>query len=315
MSAPILSLAPIRGITDCIFRTLFQHHFGGLDHAVAPFISPQRIVSLQDKLLADLRPEANPLLPAIPQLLHTNPRDFIDVARLLHQLGHQQLNWNLGCPVAMVAKKLRGSGLLSYPDAICAFLDAVCPAIPQHLSIKTRLGYADPNELQTLLPRLNDYPLSEIIVHGRLGKQLYQGAASPEGFGRCLPLTRHPLVYNGDIVSPGQLAALRERFPTVRQWMIGRGLLANPFLAQEIRGSEIDAEERRQRLRAFHDALYARNQERLAGPAHLLGRMKQLWVYLIHSFPGQQKVCKRLMKAMTTDQYEQAVGELFANGR
>ncbi|OQX17936.1 MAG: tRNA-dihydrouridine synthase [Desulfobulbaceae bacterium A2] len=311
MTSPVLQLAPIRGVTDCLFRTLFQHSFGGIDLAVAPFVNPQRYVSLRDKHLADLLPEANPLLPVIPQLLHTNAADFITLAHLLHELGYTRLNWNLGCPAPMVARKRRGSGLLPYPDAICALLDTICPAIPQSLSIKTRLGYASPDELATLLPRLDDYPLEEIIIHPRLGKQMYQGAADPDAFARCLPLTRHRLVYNGDITSAAQLAALRRRFPTINGWMIGRGLLAHPFLALECRGVVVDAAERLQRIAAFHDELYARYHERLSGPSHLLGRMKQLWFYLIHSFPAQERCWKKIKKAMNEQQYAQAVAELL----
>lgn len=312
MSNPVLVLAPIRGVTDCIYRTQLQRFFGGLDLAVAPFLSPQRSLSPRDKPLADLLPEANPLLPVIPQLLHANAADFIALARLLHELGHERLNWNLGCPAPMVAKKRRGSGLLPYPDVICELLDAICPAIPQRLSIKTRLGYAAPDELETLLPRLDAYPLEEIIIHPRLGRQMYQGVASPDAFAGCLALTRHRLVYNGDITSAAQLAELGQRFPAVSRWMIGRGLLANPCLAMECRGEVVDAVERQRRIAAFHDELYARYRERLAGPSHLLGRMKQLWCYLVHSFPGRERCWKNIKKATNERQYLLAVRGLLA---
>jgi len=175
------------------------------------------------------------------------------------------------------------------------------------LSIKTRLGLNHPEELATLLPRLNDYPLKEIIIHSRLGKQLYRGTTDPESFGHCLELSRHSLVYNGDITDTDTFHHLQNRFPTVQRWMIGRGVLTDPFLARSIRGEQFSAEQRTAMLSSFHRDLYAGYRKSLAGPSHLLGRMKQIWLYLAVSFPGQQKLWKKIKKTTTEEQYLSAV--------
>ena len=122
---PFLYLAPIQGVTDALFRTVFHHHFGGFDAAMAPFINPQRHSGFKEKWLADVLPENNPGLPIIPQLLNTNAEDFVAMAGRLQDLGYTHINWNLGCPVPMVAKKKRGSGLLPYPEMIIALLEEI----------------------------------------------------------------------------------------------------------------------------------------------------------------------------------------------
>ncbi|MBE0582716.1 MAG: tRNA-dihydrouridine synthase family protein, partial [Desulfofustis sp.] len=38
---PQLFMAPLKGITDALFRRVYAAHFSGLDGAVAPFINPQ----------------------------------------------------------------------------------------------------------------------------------------------------------------------------------------------------------------------------------------------------------------------------------
>jgi tRNA-dihydrouridine synthase len=304
---PFLYLAPIRGITDCLFRNLFQHHFGGFDQAVAPFINPQPHSPFDPRQLGDLQPEANKYLPVVPQFLHSEPAGLLSLAQRLHDLGYTHINWNLGCPAPMVTRKRRGSGLLPYPDAIIALLDQILPSLPMQLSIKTRLGLNHPDELAALLPRLNDYPLKEIIIHTRLGKQLYRGATDPESFGHCLNLSRHSLVYNGDIIDTDTFHRLQNQFPSVQRWMIGRGVLADPFLARSIRGEQLSTEQRAAMLLAFHRDLYAGYRKSLAGPSHLLGRMKQIWFYLAASFPGQQKLWKKIKKAATEEQYLAAV--------
>ncbi len=309
MLYPTLILAPIRGITDCYFRTIFQKYFPGFDLALAPFINPQRYSSYQPKQLKDLLPKENLALPVIPQLLHTNAEDFLFLADRLYDLGYKEVNWNLGCPAPMVTKKKRGSGLLPYPDEIVAFLDQVVTRLPMQLSIKTRLGYESPEELLHLLPHLDKYPLSEIIIHGRLGKQLYKGTTDKKSFARCLQKTNHSIVYNGDITSIEEFTELQQQFPSISKWMIGRGVLANPFLAGKIKG--IKQEVTIRQLQLFHRELYECYRELLSGQAHLLGRMKQLWVYLSNSFPPAPKTWKKIKKCTTEKKYLQVTEDIF----
>ncbi len=197
-STPFIYMAPLRGITDALFRQIYCKHFEGINAAVAPFINPQRKSGHTDKLLADVLPGNNDL-HLIPQLLNTDGDDFLALAQRLYDLGYKEINWNLGCPVPMVAKKKRGSGLLPFPEQIVAFLDYVLPRLKTNLSLKIRLGYHDYNESLVLLPLLDCYPLSEIIIHARLGKQLYRGETYPERFMSCQKVSSHRLVYNGDI--------------------------------------------------------------------------------------------------------------------
>ncbi len=310
---PFLYLAPIRGLTDALFRETLHSHFAGFDAAVAPFINPQRKFLFDDRSLRDLLPENNRLMAVVPQLLHTEPEDFLSLLDRLAELGYRQANWNLGCPAPMVARKKRGSGLLPYPEKILSLLTAVLPHPRVELSIKTRLGYHDPAELPALLPALEGLPLREIIIHPRLGSQLYRGTADSEAFAACSRLTSHPLCYNGDIVDTAGYQRLSARFPEVGRWMIGRGALANPFLAEEIKGiASGSATKRRERLRSFHDELFARYQQRLSGPSHILGRLKQLWAYLISAFPGQPRSLKKILKCQTLSEYRQSIDELFA---
>jgi tRNA-dihydrouridine synthase B len=310
---PFLYLAPIQGVTDALFRTVFHHHFGGFDAAVAPFINPQRRSGFKEKWLADVFPENNIGLPIIPQLLNTHAEDFLAVASRLQDLGYTHINWNLGCPVPMVAKKKRGSGLLPYPEMIIALLEEVVPKLKAELSIKTRLGYVNTDEILTLLPRLDAFPLKEIIIHARLGKQLYAGQVDLDTFTLCRELSRHEIVYNGDITDITIFTGLIERFPWVNRWMIGRGVLADPFLAISLRGDSSFTLDRLHRLKEFHTDLYQGYRRKFSGPGHLLGRMKQLWLYLIASFPQKQKVLKKITKASMEQDYLKAIDELFSD--
>lgn len=310
---PFLYLAPIKGITDALFRHIATQHFTGLDATMAPFINPQKKSLFDDTALKDILPENNRGLPLVPQLLHTDPEDFLCLAERIGELGYSHINWNLGCPVPMVARKKRGSGMLPYPDLIVAFLEKVLSKLKIELSIKTRLGYENDRQLEALLPKLDMLPLKEIILHTRTGKQLYKGTAQPDGFERCLQLTRHDLVYNGDICDQPSYHNLAERFGDTTRWMIGRGFLENPFTGEEIKGRITeDPLLKNKRLQAFHQDLYSAYKQKLSGPGHLLGRMKLLWGYLIKSFPDRVNLLKKIQKCTREDKYLEITEELFS---
>ncbi len=302
-------LAPLQGFTDVTFRNVFAAHFEGVDEAVAPFIATMGNRKLKSSRLKDVNPGSNLEIPVVPQILGNHAEDFIFLARRLHDMGHERINWNLGCPHDRVARKKRGSGLLSFPEDIDCFLDAVLPAIPNSLSIKIRLGREDANEIFDLLPVLDRYPLDEIILHPRTGRQMYNGRPDHQAFGRVTAKSRHDFVYNGDITDLTSFQEVRRKFPNITRFMIGRGLLADPLLGETIKGIRSPAD-RIQRLKAFHDDLFASYRTLFSGPGHLIGRMKGFW-----SFPGpfknDRKALKSILKSDCETKYRDAVDRLF----
>jgi tRNA-dihydrouridine synthase len=308
-----LILAPLRGVTDAIYRSTFAECFGGVSHAVAPFLPTVRGAKIKPKLLKDLLPERNPHLPVIPQILGKDPEEFVTMAQALFDLGYDTVNWNLGCPYPMVAKKGRGSGMLPYPEQIDRFLDTVLAVMPARLSIKTRLGRFSSAEIDDLLPVFNRYPLAEVIIHPRTGVQMYTGTVDLERFAECFALCRSPVVYNGDIDSAETYSALAGRFPVVAGWMLGRGLVANPFLGEEIAGATLAEADRIARFHRFHDRLVERYRDVLFGPSHLVQRMKGLWQYFHRPFVNGRKVLKKIHKTRRPEQFR-VITEGFFGG-
>ncbi|MDA3787405.1 MAG: tRNA-dihydrouridine synthase family protein, partial [Desulfobacula sp.] len=265
---------------------------------------------LKPSRIRDVDPYLNQLLPVTPQILGNVAEDFIFLARHLADMGHDLVNWNLGCPHSKIAKKKRGSGLLMYPDEIDAFLDTVIPKISNTLSIKLRLGRKSKDEIFKVLPVLDKYPLDEIILHPRTGIQMYEGTSDHEAFEKVLLYSRHTLTYNGDITSLNTFHTVQKKFPYIRRFMIGRGLLSNPFLAEDIKGVLVNKNQI-DRLKKFHDDLFDNYQTIFSGPAHLTGRMKGFWRYLGPSFKDSRKQLKKILKADSINKYKDIVEAFF----
>jgi len=307
-----LILAPLQGFTDVTFRNTWSRHFSGMDLAMAPFISTMGQQRLKPSRIADVAPDQNKNLFVIPQILGNVAEDFTFLADHLYEMGHSQVNWNLGCPHSKIAKKQRGSGLLLYPEKIDAVLSRIIPGMKPSLSVKVRLGRRNKDEIHKLLDVFHSHPIDEIILHPRTGEQMYTGTSDLDAFEKVLNACRLPLVYNGDIVDMASYNRIRNRFPLVGRIMIGRGILSNPFLAEEIKGIESGNQDKRlRRLKGFHDDLFASYDRIFSGPAHLTGRMKGFWTYLGPSFDGHKKPLKKLLKATTIQAYTDRVNAFF----
>lgn len=262
----------------------------------------------------DLVPDGVERIPLVPQILSNDAAGFVTTAKTLSGLGYAEINWNLGCPYSMVADKKRGSGLLPYPDRIEKFLDEVCACPDFAVSVKLRLGRNDPREILDLVPVLNRFPLTKVIIHPRIGTQMYKGEVNLDDFARAADLCVHPVVYNGDIKDLKTFESLRDRFPRINEWMIGRWAVSDPFLAGKIKGL-VPAADPVSSVRSFHEDLYASYREVLFGPAHVLDKMKEVWTYLARSFPGCRQELDSLARAKTLESYERAVSVIFSRGR
>lgn len=304
-------LAPLQGFTDLTFRNVWASHFNGIDEAIAPFISTMGQQRLKPTRLKDVAPENNPHLLVIPQIMGNVATDFIFLAKHLVEMGHQRINWNLGCPHSKIAKKHRGSGLLLYPAKIDELLAQIIPNISASLSVKIRLGRRAKDEIYDLLTMFDRHPLEEIILHPRTGIQMYEGSSDLDAFEKAIQSSGHSFTYNGDIVDLDSFERVRDRFPGINRFMIGRGILSNPFLAEEIKGQPKNDTPRIQRLKGFHDELFAEYEKIFSGPAHLTGRMKGFWNYLGPSFKESQKPLKQIFKATCLAAYGDRVAAFF----
>ncbi len=309
MDAPAheLILAPLRGVTGLRFRQAFQAHLTGLDRAVAPFIATVQGPRVKPEILRGVDPAAQPAgLPLIPQVIGKDPAQLRVMLRAMRALGYADIDLNAGCPWPFVAKKGRGAGLLRDEASLAAMLEAGCEELgPGHFSLKVRLGLDDATLLPRRLPLIQSFPLRELCVHPRTAKQMYEGAVDLETFARVAEACRLPLVYNGDIRTLGDFRRLSARFPGIRRWMLGRGLVANPFLAESIRA---DTDTRvLARFQAWHADLLERYAADAPGDHALLGHLKELWAYLAPTFRDGRRLWDALKLTRTRAEFERVL--------
>lgn len=311
MSFTLLS-SPLQGFTDFRFRNTFNKYFGGIDTFYSPYIRLNGKLVIKPAYERDNLPKNNSVPELIPQIMTNNAEEFLFVAKYVQQLGYKELNWNLGCPYPMVTKRGMGSGLICRPTKIDEVLKQVHAESDIVVSMKMRMGYEHSEEILDVFPILENYPIKNIAIHARIGKQLYKGGVDLDSFQRCLDNTNHKIYYNGDITSIATFNELRERFPTIDHWMIGRGLIANPFLPNMIKNnSEAYPENRLEIFGKFHDTLFNEYEQALSGSSHVLIKMLHYWEYFATTFSNPHKTFKKIKKAKNIAAYDKAVKEIL----
>ena len=303
--------APMEGITDDLFRRLHHKYFPGVDRYYTPFLSPGLSGHiLSKKEIFQVLPENNPDITLIPQLLTRQAEAFLGAAKILADLGYREVNLNLGCPSGTVTAKGKGSGFLTAQlrQELETFLDEVFSRCPLKISIKTRLGKADPEDFRALLELYNRFPLTELIVHPRVQQDFYRKPARMEWFRYAQENSRAPVVLSGGIATKADLERLLSLKNPPDAVMLGRGLVADPALVRKCQGLP-GAD--KATLESFCGEFFDRTAARLGNPRGTMFRMKELWAYFILLFDDREKYQKILRKTTSLTEYQAVVARIF----
>ena len=272
--------APLVGVTGYVYRNVHRELYPGIEKYFAPFISPNEQGVCKSKEMRDILPKNNEGTKMIPQILTNNVEYFRETANQLLHFGYEEINLNLGCPSAPLVKRGRGSGFLARREELKYFLEEITKIQGMRLSIKTRLGKDNPEEIYELMKIFNGVPLEELIIHARVQQDFYKNTPNMEVFKEAVAMSRHPICYNGDIFTIEDYHAFVRDCPNVTKVMLGRGLLNTPDMVTKLAyGEETEVPG----IRAFHDRIYEVYKQEITGESHILNRMKQFWFYLNHN--------------------------------
>ena len=273
-------MAPMEGVTGYVYRNAYAKYYGGIERYFTPFVANKKLGHREKN---DVCPEHNAGMAVVPQILTNRAEDFLAIAEILREYGYDTVNLNLGCPSGTVAARGRGAGFLAMPDELDHFLEEI----------------------------FEKYPLEELIVHPRVQTDFYKNRVNLEAFALAEKNSRHSLCYNGDIVDAASAAHIREGFPSVDKFMIGRGLIKHPWLLEELSGGRQEKQERKERFFRFHNAILEGYRQQMSGDKNTLFKMKELWAYWGENFADADQRLKKIRKCERVAEYECLVDALF----
>jgi len=301
-----LYFAPLEGITGYIFRNTHFEMFGGCDAYYAPFITPVENEKLSIKSLRDITCERNNVNLKVQVL--TNKADaFMRFEKEIKLLGYDEVNLNFGCPSGTVVKKGRGAGFLRETELLDEFLTDVFNNTPLRISVKTRVGFWEPSEMEELLGIYNKYELTNLIIHPRTRQDYYNGNPRMDTFKKAYDNSKNKVCYNGNVLNKDDYKSISESYPELEGVMIGRGAITNPAIFREIRGGESLC---RDELIEFSNLLSTRYFEVLKSDAYTLHKLKEVWLYMMKNYPEEKKILKAVKKANTVKDLNEAIKKL-----
>ena len=232
LKRPILTIAPMSGITDEAFRLMFLK-YGRPDVFWTEFVSADGLLSRgKEKLLPILKFKAAEH-PIVAQVFGSKPEMLEGAAAIVAKLVFDGIDINMGCPNKDIEKQGAGAALMKNPNLAMRIISAVKKGAPNlPVSVKTRIGYSK-NEINEWIPALLKENLAVISVHLRTRKEMSRPPAHWELAKKIVKMrdriSPKTLIFgNGDVKTLSEARRLAKE-TGLDGVMIGRGIIGNPW--------------------------------------------------------------------------------------
>lgn len=301
----MIYIAPVQGHTDAAWRYFHQEVYGGDHKYFTPFIRCER-GELRKHDLKDFISELNANHQLEAQVIFRDMEELDILLRNLRDAGAKEINLNMGCPFPLQTGKGRGAGFIRNAEEASKLKKKLEKYPELTYSVKMRLGFENPDEWKEIAPVLNDIDLRFVALHPRVARQQYGGDLYMDRFEEFVSEVKHPVIFNGELRTPADIAEIEKKYPALEGVMTARGILGRPSLAAEYEGGkEWSREERLQKTLAFHRLLLNHYSSTLCGDAQIVSKIKPFWEY--SEVEIGRKAWKGIKKATNLAKYHSAV--------
>ncbi|TVT27653.1 tRNA-dihydrouridine synthase [Salinicoccus cyprini] len=304
---PFFVLAPMEDVTDVVFRhvvaeaarpDVFFTEFTNSDS----YCHPDGKQSVRGRLTFTEDEQ-----PMVAHIWGDNPEHFRQMSIGMAEEGFKGIDLNMGCPVANVAGKGKGSGLIRRFEVAAELIQAAkAGGLP--VSVKTRLGYTELEERHEWLTHVFRQDIANLSIHLRTRKEMSKVDAHWELIAEIKKLRDEIapdtlLTINGDIPDRATGMELAEKYG-VDGVMIGRGIFKNPFAFEE-EPREHSSKELLDLLKVhldLHDK-YSEVEPRKYAPLH------RFFKIYVKGFKGAGELRNQLMNTKSTDEARVLINE------
>ncbi|MDT2828285.1 MAG: tRNA dihydrouridine synthase [Enterococcus viikkiensis] len=295
---PFFVLAPMEDVTDVVFRhvvkaagapDVFFTEFTNSDS----FCHPDGIDSVRGRLTFTEDEQ-----PMVAHIWGDKPEFFREMSMALAEMGFKGIDINMGCPVPNVAERGKGSGLILRPEVAAELIEAAkAGGLP--VSVKTRIGFTEKDELEAWISHLLKQDIANLSVHMRTRKEMSKVDAHWDLIPEIVKLRdeiapQTLITINGDILDRQMGAELAEKYG-VDGIMIGRGIFKNPYAFEKEAKEHTPAE----MIDLLRLQLDLQDQFAEQVPRSIVGLHRFFKIY-VKGFPGANDLRVSLMNTKST---------------
>jgi nifR3 family TIM-barrel protein len=321
---PAVTLAPMAGVTDTVFRQ-FIRRLGGCGLIMTEFTSSHGVIADRKRQengkkrrgrggfnYLYFEPNEHPI---VAQLFGSEPKVLADAARVVEEAGFDGVDMNFGCPVKKVVKCNGGSGLLRDLPLIREILESVRGAVSIPFTCKFRTGWSDSEIVCVEVGKIAEgCGLQGVALHGRTREQGYSGTANWDWIAALKQAVNIPVVGNGDVFSPEDAVRMFEH-TGCDGVMIGRAASSNPWIFRQIqqyvatgRYDEPTEEDRYRMIRDYYTLLIEKEDFITGDPC---GKMKQFATYFTRGVRNGSQLRKEIYRVNDAQQVLDVVDRFF----
>ena len=240
----------MENVTDLAFREIFAMH-GKPDVSFTEFINVDGLTHPVgfEHLKRDLQ-YTEKQRPIVAQIWGRDPEKFYKAAGIVASLGFDGVDINMGCPQDKEISQKTCAALILEPALAGEIIQATmegAKGLP--VSVKTRLGYSKPNEMEGWISHLLKYPIAALTLHARTKQEKSAVPAHWEKIKEAVEIRNNiqaphpnpPLEGEGRggvrtfIIGNGDVKSREEGLKRIQQTgcdgiMVGRGAFGNPWL-------------------------------------------------------------------------------------
>lgn len=306
---PFFILAPMEDVTDVVFRHVVQQA-GAPDVFFTEFTNSDSfchqdgIESVRGRLTFTEDEQ-----PMVAHIWGDNPEFFREMSIRLAEMGFKGIDLNMGCPVPNVAERGKGSGLILRPEVAAELIEAAkAGGLP--VSVKTRIGFTQREELEEWISHLLKQDIANLSVHMRTRKEMSKVAAHWEDIPKVVELRdklapQTLITINGDILDRRMGMELAEKYG-VDGIMIGRGIFKNPYAFEK----EPQAHTPKELIGLLQLQLDLQDQFTEQVPRSIVGLHRFFKIY-VKGFPGASDLRVKLMNTKSTNEVRAILDEFL----